>query len=126
MSKGKLGNIQFTSHSFLENTQIMLPTNHLKPLTKEVVRTAARRLMERNYTTTVVEVKKLLNTQNYWAIHQTISNYLEELAEEENWYFVSNNYERNYFKNEVTANYYINMSQEEMDYFLFNIKYSVN
>jgi len=104
----------------------MFQTNHLKPLTKEVVRTAARRLMERNYTTTVVEVKKLLNTQNYWAIHQTISNFLEELAEEENWYFVSNNYERNYFKNEVTANYYINMSQEEMDYFLFNIKYSVN
>ncbi len=104
----------------------MLQTNHLKPLTKEVVRTAARRLMERNYTTTAIEVKNLLRSQHYWAIHPTISDFLDELAEEENWYFISNNYQRNYFKNEITANYYINMSQEEMDYFLFNIKYSVN
>lgn len=104
----------------------MIQANHLKPLTKEAVRTAARRLMERNYTTTAIEVKNLLRTQNYWAIHPTISEFLEELAEEENWYFISNNYQRNYFKNEVTANYYINMSQEEMDHFLFNIKYSVN
>ena len=51
---------------------------------------------------------------------------LDELAEEENWYFISDNYQRNYFKNEVTANYYINMSQEEMDHFLFNVKFSIN
>jgi len=103
----------------------MLQTNHLKPLTKEAVRLAARYLMERNYATTAIEVKNLLRTQNYWAIHPTISDFLDKLAEEENWYFITNNYHRNYFKNEVTANYYINMSQEEMDYFLFNIKFSV-
>lgn len=100
--------------------------NHLKPLNKNAVRTAALRLMERNYTTTMMEVRRLLRAQNYWAVECSINKWLEELAEEEGWYFVNNNYERNYFKNEVTANYYETMSQEEMDYFLAHIKFSVN
>lgn len=104
----------------------MLQRNHLKPLTKAAIRSAAIHLMERNYSTTTLEVKQLLRIQNYWAIQATISRWMEELAQEENWYAVSNNYHYNYFKNEVTANYFVNMSQEEMDYFLANIKFSVN
>lgn len=96
--------------------------NHLKPLNKSAVRTAALRLMERNYATTMNEVKSLLRTQNYWAVPCSINKWLEELSEEEDWYFANDNYERNYFKNEVTANYYDTMSQEEMDYFLAHIK----
>lgn len=100
--------------------------NHLLPLSKDAVRNAAIELMEKNYTATTLEVKQLLRAQNYWALQNTISRWMDELAEEEDWYFISNNYHRNYFKNEVTANYFTNMSQEEMDYFLANIKFSVN
>ncbi|MFK7981673.1 MAG: hypothetical protein AB8G86_16945 [Saprospiraceae bacterium] len=104
----------------------MLLNNHLKSLDKHIVRTAAIRLMEQNYTTTTLEVKQLLRSQNYWAIQATISRWMDELAEEEDWYFETFNYHRNYFKNEVTANYFTNMTQDEMDYFLGNIKFSVN
>ena len=104
----------------------MLLNNHLKSLDKNAVRTAAIHLMERNYTTTTLEVKEFLRSQNYWAIQATISRFMDELAEAEDWYFENINYHRNYFKNEVTANYFTNMTQEEMDYFLGNIKFSVN
>ena len=104
----------------------MLLNNHLKSLNKEAVRTAAIRLMEQNYTTTTLEVKQLLRSQNYWAIQATISRWMDELAEEEDWYYETYNNYRNYFKNEVTANYFMNMTQDEMNHFLGNIKFSVN
>ena len=104
----------------------MLLNNHLKTLDKNTVRTAAIQLMERNYTTTTLEVKQLLRSQNYWAIQGTISRWMDELTQEEDWYYEHINHHRNYFKNEVTANYFTNMTQEEMDFFLGNIKFSVN
>jgi len=104
----------------------MLLNNHLKTLDKNAVRVAAIQLMERNYTTTTLEVKQLLRSQNYWAIQGTISRWMDELAQEEDWHFEHINHHRNYFKNEVTANYFTNMTQEEMDFFLDNIKFSVN
>lgn len=104
----------------------MLLNNHLKSLDKNAVRTAAIHLMERNYTTTTLEIKQLLRSQNYWAIQSTISRWMDELAEEEDWYYENYAHHRNYFKNEVTANYFTNMTQDEMDYFLGNIKFSVN
>ena len=104
----------------------MLLNNHLKSLDKAAVRAAALQLMEKNYTTTTLEVKQFLRSQNYWAIQATISRWMGELAEEEDWYYETFSHHRNYFKNEVTANYFINMTQEEMDYFLGHIKFSVN
>lgn len=104
----------------------MFQDNQTKPLSKMAVRSAAVQLMERNYTTTNLEIKLFLRTQNFWAIQSTISRWMDELAEEENWFFISNNYHRNYFKNEIVANYFLGMSEEEMSHFLSNIKFSVN
>lgn len=104
----------------------MLQKNYLSPLTKSAVRSAAIRLMERNYSATTLEVKQLLRTKNFWAIQSTISRWMDELAEEEDWYFASYKHQRTYFKNEVTANYFFNMTKEERNHFLVNIKFSMN
>ncbi|MEM6321702.1 MAG: hypothetical protein AAF960_28845 [Bacteroidota bacterium] len=98
----------------------------LKPLNKSVVRSAAQRLMERNYAATTAEVKQLLRAHNYWAVHSSVHRLLEELAEEEDWYRASYNFCRNYFKNEVTANYFLGMSAEERSFYLENVKVTLD
>jgi len=72
--------------------------HHFKPLTKEAVRLAASQLMERFGSTTTLEVKNVLRASEYIAFQDDISGCMDELAEEEFWYFDCNGTFRTYRK----------------------------
>ena len=69
---------------------------NFKPLTKEAVRLVAHQLMTYFGSTTTLDVKNALRSADYIAYQADISACMDELAEEELWYFDCNGTYRTY------------------------------
>ncbi|MFK8101520.1 MAG: hypothetical protein AB8G15_03300 [Saprospiraceae bacterium] len=70
--------------------------NHLKHPDKHIIKMIAVELMCLNQNTTVRAVTKYLKEMGYVAFNSLISEFMEYLAEEENWSFEVNNNTRVY------------------------------
>ena len=78
--------------------QQVVNLEELKPLTKEAVRLVSNTLMNHFGSTTTLEVKNALRASDYIAIQADISEMMNELCEEEDWYYDCNGTFRTYRK----------------------------
>lgn len=71
----------------------------LKPITKEIVRNYSKKIFNNLGYITTLDVKNELRKHNYWAVQSSVSKFIDEIFEEDNWdWNVEYNYKIYYLK----------------------------